>query len=277
MAVTWFSTSIDEADMAINTNFSWSTDGSNGYDVESVILHENGHALGLGHSANQLAVMYATYQGVHPLLDSDDIAGITFLYPVDGSTGTISGTVTESDGVTPISGVTVMVEGTSLSVTTDAYGDYTCSQIPEGTYDVTASASGFLDDTVNVEVLADIDSGVNFTLALDENLAGNTVSVASINYATEGGKNSDKHLSITIALVGDSGQAVAGASVTIDLYRDGGYVAAGTGTTGTGGAITFTLKNAATGCYVSTVTDVTAGGLTWDSNDQENTSAEFCK
>ena len=62
----------------------------------------------------------------------------------------------------------------------------------------------------------------------------------------------------------DLGNQVSGASVSIDLFRDGSLVGSGTGTTGTDGTVTFTLKNAASGCYTTTVTDVTAAGLTWD-------------
>ena len=32
-----------------NDDFTWSNDGSGGIDIESVALHENGHALGFGH------------------------------------------------------------------------------------------------------------------------------------------------------------------------------------------------------------------------------------
>lgn len=92
-----------------------------------------------------------------------------------------------------------------------------------------------------------------------------TVSVTSIDYATEGGKEQDKHLLITLTLQNDLGGLVAGASVTIDLYRTGdGIIASGTGTTGGDGTLTFSLKNAKAGAYTTTVTDVTADGLTWD-------------
>jgi len=74
--------------------------------------------------------------------------------------------------------------------------------------------------------------------------------------------------------VDDLGNSVAGASVPIDLFRDGSLVGSGTGTTGTNGTVTFTLKNARSGCYTTTVTEVTAAGLTWDDSIPTN---EFCK
>ena len=112
-----------------------------------------------------------------------------------------------------------------------------------------------------------------FTTAVAPNEAS-AVSVDSITYGTEGGKNKDKHLLITVALVDDLGNPVSGASVSIDLYRDGGLVGSATGTTGTDGTAAFSLKNARSGCYTTTVTDVTAGSLTWDGATPAN---EFCK
>jgi hypothetical protein len=55
--------------------------------VYSIALHELGHALGLGHSADPGAVMYPHYSGgVFSDLASDDIAGIRSLYaPAGGS------------------------------------------------------------------------------------------------------------------------------------------------------------------------------------------------
>ncbi len=84
LGVTWSSSSNDEADMAINTNFTWSTDGTPGtYDLETVILHENGHVAGLGHSEYTEAVMYAYASDgfIHRTLHFDDIDGIQALYP----------------------------------------------------------------------------------------------------------------------------------------------------------------------------------------------------
>ncbi len=89
LGVTWFGITIEEADMAPNTNFSWADDGVSNFDVETVFLHENGHVLGLGHSPVVGAVMEATYAGVRDTLHTDDIAAITFLYPVGTTTTTL--------------------------------------------------------------------------------------------------------------------------------------------------------------------------------------------
>ena len=80
LGVTWFGTSMDEADMALNTKFNWG-DGVNDFDPETVFLHENGHVVGLGHSGVVGAVMEAYYGGVRPELHGDDEDGIAFLYP----------------------------------------------------------------------------------------------------------------------------------------------------------------------------------------------------
>lgn len=52
-------------------------------DFESIILHEVGHALGLGHSAHAGAVMASHYGGVRRGLHDDDVAGIQALYGPD--------------------------------------------------------------------------------------------------------------------------------------------------------------------------------------------------
>jgi hypothetical protein len=67
--------------MALNTDFNWETDGVNHFDVETVFLHENGHVLGLGHSYDFSAIMFPSYQKVNRVLQQDDIAGVSFLYP----------------------------------------------------------------------------------------------------------------------------------------------------------------------------------------------------
>ena len=68
-------------DLFLNTAQPWAINGS-GYDLETVMIHELGHALGLGHSSVTTADMYATYTGVKRNPTADDVAGIQAIYGV---------------------------------------------------------------------------------------------------------------------------------------------------------------------------------------------------
>jgi hypothetical protein len=90
-------------DMHLDADETWRV-GSN-LDLYSVVLHETGHALGLGHSDNPNSVMYPYYRQ-QTSLNPDDIAGIQALYgkssdlppaPTGGS-GSTTGTGTGSTG-----------------------------------------------------------------------------------------------------------------------------------------------------------------------------------
>lgn len=66
--------------------------------------------------------------------------------------GTIAGTV--SSGGEPVDGATVSVVGTELSATSEADGTFTISDVPGGTYDLRATAAGYVTTTVpNVAVV----------------------------------------------------------------------------------------------------------------------------
>ena len=92
---------IVEADIALNPNVSFSTDGTPGtYDLESTLTHEVGHLLGLEHSAILGATMQPrqAMNGVYNLpaftqrtLSEDDISGARALYGSRAGTGSIFG------------------------------------------------------------------------------------------------------------------------------------------------------------------------------------------
>ncbi len=65
-------------DILLNSTVNWQI-GSN-YDLETVVAHEFGHALGLGESTVSSAVMYGTYNGIKQDLATDDIDGIDSVY-----------------------------------------------------------------------------------------------------------------------------------------------------------------------------------------------------
>jgi hypothetical protein len=76
---------IYDADTEINATVPLSTDDPpSGYDLESIVTHEMGHFLGLAHSADPSATMWAFHTlgstSMRELTD-DDVAGLCSIYP----------------------------------------------------------------------------------------------------------------------------------------------------------------------------------------------------
>jgi Matrixin len=85
LGVTWSTTGgADEADMALSTRVPWSTgcaDVAGSFDLQTVLLHENGHVAGLDHASSTASVMYPFYQGARCSLSTLDQQAISALYP----------------------------------------------------------------------------------------------------------------------------------------------------------------------------------------------------
>ncbi|MGE5499264.1 MAG: carboxypeptidase regulatory-like domain-containing protein, partial [Syntrophothermus sp.] len=88
-----------------------------------------------------------------------------FLYA--GTTGKISGNVKDKRTNEPLTGATVVVDGTRLGGTTDAKGDYYILNVPPGTYSVTATFIGYARTTVT-QVRIKIDQTTQVNLSMTE-------------------------------------------------------------------------------------------------------------
>ena len=234
-------------------------------------------------------------------IDGTIDTGGSFSAALTEESHTVTASVTDSDSNTGYASISVIVVNdspvVSITAPTDATtfqsgeiisfvgsasdtedGDLTASLAWSSDIDGAIGTGGSFSTTLtdgNHTVTASVtDSGSKSGSASVSITVGSppaeptTVSVYSITYATEGGKGGKKHLLITVTLMDDLADPESGASVSIDLYLneapDGTPYASGTGTTGTNGTVTFSLKNAPSGHYETTVTNVTAAGLTWD-------------
>ncbi len=214
LGVTWYDTLADEADMALNTQFAWAVDGNNDFDVETVLLHENGHVIGLGHENDVPSVMATYYGGVQRTLFQDDIDGISALYPVvvgfdhDVAVTDVSAPSSVAHGETVTVDVTVENQGSNtetFSVTlTD---DHDAVQIGSQSVTVGAGASTTIpfawdttgEDFVSHTLVAEA------ILAIDEDPADNSRSTDVIV--------TDPSAAVSISSVspdeGDPGQRLA--------------------------------------------------------------------
>jgi hypothetical protein len=77
-------------------------------------------------------------------------------------TGSLTGTVTENG--TPLNNVTITIEETVFSTTTNASGVYNFSHAPVGTHTVTASKTGYTPVSHSVTIVADEQSTLNFAM-----------------------------------------------------------------------------------------------------------------
>lgn len=177
-------------------------------------------------------------------------------------TGSISGTVSDIDTGLGIGGATVSVDS-GQSTMSNGDGSYSITGVPTGSRTVSVAAAGYNGDSAPASVSTGANTVVDFDLTATP--GGSGVKAECITYTTTGGKGGDKNLIITVDVVDDLGNPVSGASVTISLLRDSAAAGSGTADTNSSGSVSFQLRNAANGCYETTVDNIVATGLSYNS------------
>ncbi len=138
------------------TSFTATSDANGDYSITGI-------PVGTSYSVTATANGYvsATTEGVSILKD-----GTTLDFALDAIPPpilrTVSGNVTDDTGA--LSGASVIIEGTDLAATTGPDGSYTISDVPEGIYNITASAAGYTPASRSITVQGSDLTGINFTL-----------------------------------------------------------------------------------------------------------------
>lgn len=166
------------------------------------------------------------------------------------ATGTAEGIVTDSATGMPVAGAKVS-DGVRVSAT-DASGQYVITHIPEGTYTLTASASGYSGSSQAISVT--LEQTVTANLALQRLPA---LWAQSIEFQLTG-----RNLYVRVKVVDQSG-GVAGAQVAVQL-TNGSQNWNLTGATDSSGTASFVVVKAASTSYLASITAVTLAGYTWD-------------
>lgn len=142
-----------EADIVLNGYFySWFTDFNNTVNraqfVESVLLHEIGHMIGLAHSPAGGATMFPRGGGgvdAQAGLSADEIAAVRALYPgpTAPASARLTGRVTKNSTSTPVFGALISIEDSNGNIgavtVTEADGRFSVSALPPGPYQVRAT------------------------------------------------------------------------------------------------------------------------------------------
>ncbi len=182
-------------DILLNDNQDWQINSN--YDLQTVMIHEFGHALGLDHSAYSTAAMYATYNNIKQTVTSDDISGIQSLYSgartSDAYEGAAPGnynaaTATNINSYLNASNNQIMLPQTN----TGAYPDISTSTDNDW-YKVTVPSTGTLSGSMVVQMqsagLSSLSPRIQvynsslqtLALATSPNTFGSTVSVTISN------------------------------------------------------------------------------------------------
>ena len=131
---------LTDSDIILNPAISFSTDGSTTTDLQAVLTHELGHALGLDHSGLLGATMFQYAELDERYLSTDEISFATAVYGSSGTLGTIAGKVAATGGSAVQSALVELIDtvnGNALTALTAADGSYSV-QGPAGSYTVYA-------------------------------------------------------------------------------------------------------------------------------------------
>jgi hypothetical protein len=238
---------------------------SGGLYIEDVAAHEFGHALGLGHSSDPTATMWASASWCSTewrTLASDDLAGVEALYPASGAPQNTAPSLTIS---APANNTSV-TKGTAVTFT----GAATDSQDGNLTYRITWSSNLVGQFGVGATVSAVLPVGTNIvTASVNDNAGVVTTAQITVNVSSSTSSPPTSPPPPSTSVISLSANAYrlknqprvdltwdGAATASVDVYRNGARVT----TTANDGAWSDSLGRKARGTYAYKVCE--AGSTT---------------
>ncbi|MGA7499059.1 MAG: matrixin family metalloprotease [Isosphaeraceae bacterium] len=178
-----FNGGTEAGDIFLNSNPVATWNINSAYDLETVAIHEFGHALGLGESQITTACMYAYYNGTKQSLTSDDIAGIQSVwgaaqYDKFNSNGQSNGTFMKSVNLNSYISSNGQVAIPSLDMTNGSQSEWFYVTVPSsnsGTLVATVQSSNLSSLSPQVSVYT---TGLQLLGSASSTSLGATVSVS---------------------------------------------------------------------------------------------------
>jgi hypothetical protein len=238
--------------LAGHGNLDWTDTSGDG-------IHEP--LLDVSNQSDFVPVLVAGTEGQPDL--GDGVPSVLITAPADGARFDVGAEVTfEGSASDPEDGALSQWLVWSSDLVEQTIGEgasFTTDALPEGEHRVTAAVS---DEDGN-----EGSSTVRITIG-----SAPQRQVAEIAYSTSGGRNNDRHLTVTVHVIDQSGLAAAGVPVSVLVINGSTSVEwTGTSQTGTNGSVDYTLNNIASGCYRTEVTRLGEQGTV------ETPENEYCK
>ena len=138
-------------------------------------------------------------------VEKDEIVIQDFIIPQAIRAYTVSGAVTDKDTEGPLGGAMVTIEGTGWSATTEDDGSYSISDVEAGTYDITASKSGYTNQTETVTVEGDTTVDFELIALVQYDLTIDSTAGVSVTTPGEGTFTYDAGTVVDLVATPDAG------------------------------------------------------------------------
>ena len=181
---------IVDTDIILNPTKTFSTTGAaNTFDLQAVLTHELGHALGANHTGILGAVMFQYNTLAQRSLSTDDLALVNLVYPSTTGPvgfGTISGAVTGISGTALLTMVDATTGANTFGGITKGDGTFSV-QVPAGTYKMYAEPLNGVVQPGNLYFNPQVTPAVLQSTLLGGTVSTDVFNIATVNIAAAGG------------------------------------------------------------------------------------------